>query len=241
MRIKLTVEYFGGAFCGWQRQENGISVQQVMEEAVEKLSGERVHIEGSGRTDAGVHAKGQTAHFDTHSKIPPQKWAAALNAVLPQTVKVLRSQKVDESFHARFDAKRKSYVYRIYAAPVASPLRSAYFYHEPRKLDFEKMKQQAAVLLGTHDFKAFMASGSPVKSTVRTIENIVLRKKGGEIEIEITGNGFLYNMVRIIAGSLVYVGLGKIEDLRQVLNSKDRVMAGITLPPHGLCLKKVEY
>ncbi len=242
MRIVITVSYDGTNFCGWQRQKNGISVQEVVENAILKLTGEKVSLIASGRTDAGVHAMGQVAHFDTLSKIPPEKFYLALNSLLPDDVRILSSFLAEDNFHARFAAKRKTYVYKFYLSPVTLPLKDRY---ASRIENFNVEAAQAVLneIVGTHDFKCFLSSGSEVKTTVRTIYSATVRKEGDDINLEITGNGFLYNMVRIIAGTVLAACENRItvEGVKNALLSGDRNLVGKTAPAKGLCLKSVEY
>lgn len=242
-RIKLTLSYDGTAFCGWQKQKNGVSVQQVIEDAVFALTGERVTVTASGRTDAGVHAKGQVAHFDTDSDIPPEKFYKALNTFLPDPVKALSSEKVADSFNARKSAKRKTYEYSLYLSDTEQPLKERYGTRVYGDLDIEKMRSAARLLAGEHDFKAFSATGSSVKTTVRTVYGVSVEKTGEDIKIKVTGSGFLYNMVRIIAGTLVKAGRGEIseKDILRALKTGERDLLGETMPAKGLCLVKVEY
>ena len=243
MRIVLEIEYDGTDYCGWQIQPNGDTVQEEIELAIEKVTGVRSQVCGSGRTDSGVHAAGQVAHFDTNSSIPPEKFAAAINAVLPNDIKIKRSKQADENFHARFSAKKKTYVYKMYVGEFVSPLKDRYALHIPYKLNVENMQKAANMLIGEHDFKCFLASNSDVKDTVRTIYRSQITFNGDDIEYTVTGNGFLYNMVRIIVGTLLKVGEGKMapEELNEILSSGDRTKAGATVPARGLTLLSVEY
>ena len=243
MRVLLRVEYKGTAYCGWQRQKNGLSVQEVLANAVKETTGEASVMHGSGRTDAGVHAIAQAVHFDTHTKIPLDKLPIAINAHLPETVRVLSAQNVADDFNARFDAHSKTYLYKMYCAPVSSPLREGLFAFVHKHPDVGAMREAASYLLGEHDFKVFQAAGGHVKSTVRTITSFEIREEGDEIFFEVTGNGFLYNMVRIMVGTLYYVGIGKISpsEIPEILSSGKRDRAGKTMPPEGLYLKQVKY
>lgn len=242
-RYKLTVEYFGGAFSGWQRQKNAVSAQEVLEEAVSKLVGERTAVTGCSRTDAGVHALGQVVHVDVETPVPADKIPYALNTLLPDTIKVLSAEIVPSDFHARFHAKRKAYVYKMYVSPHVSPTRAFTHLRVTPPLDLEKMKRALPALLGEHDFRSFLASGSSVKGTVREIYKAELNQVGDELEFYVEGNGFLYNMVRIIVGTLLYIGKGKIgaDEMEKIISACDREKAGITAPPEGLYLKKVWY
>ena len=243
MRIKLTIEYDGTSFCGWQIQPNGVSVQGTITEAIKKITGEDVKLIGSGRTDSGVHAEGQIAHFDTESSVPPEKFASALNAVLPEDVKIVKSEKVSDDFNARFSAKKKTYEYRMYVSDYSKPLKCRYAVWVNYPLDVKKMNEAAQAFVGTHDFRCFLAANSSVESTVRTIYRAEVFGRGDEIVFSVTGNGFLYNMVRIMAGTLVAVGGGKLrsETVAEIISGKDRNAAGKTMPACGLTLKSVEY
>jgi len=243
INVKLTIQYDGTNYCGWQKQNNGISVQEEIENAIHRLTGERVDLIGSGRTDKGVHALGQVANFTTNSTIPPDRYKYALNSILPQDISIISSELVPDSFHSQYDAKGKIYKYTIYNREVRNPIYNRYAYHVPVKLNLNSMRKGAECFLGSHDFKAFMASGSSAKSTIRNIRSISLDKKDDFIFLTIEGNGFLYNMVRIIVGTLVEVGLGKKQwqSIPHIIESKDRKMAGHTAPAQGLCLEKVYY
>ena len=243
MRIKLTIEYDGTAYAGLQRQENALAVQQVIEEALTKLTRARVVIAGASRTDAGVHALGQMAHFDTESRIPPDKYAFALNIMLPADIRIRKSEAVSEAFHARFSNKGKRYRYLIYQSPHAGALNRNTHAHVIYPLDDEKMRRELTALIGTHDFAAFAASGSVVKDTVRTIYSASLARRGDELELLVEGSGFLYNMVRIIAGTLISVGAGRLEEgaFARAIQSGNRLDLGVTAPAHGLTLMEVYY
>ncbi len=242
--IKLTIEYDGKEYGGWQRQPNKLNIQGTIENAIEEITGEKVNLIASGRTDSGVHAIAQVANFKTESNLPVEKFALAINTKIKRSIRIIKAEEVDEMFHSRLNCKRKTYRYTINNAPIQSAIFRNLEYHIPQKLDVEKMKQAIKYFEGEHDFKAFKASGTSSKSSVRTIYEAKVYKTDGErIIIELTGNGFLYNMVRIISGTLVEVGLGKIEpkDIPEIINSKKRENAGKTLPPYGLCLVNVEY
>lgn len=243
MRVKLTVEYDGTEYCGWQIQPNGVTVQQKLNEAVLALTGESVMVTGSGRTDAGVHAIGQVAHFDTSASIPAERFARALNSVLPNDIKVVCSEGVSDDFHARFSAKSKTYCYRAYFSDVVRPTVDRFSAQLSTRVDLGTMQRCAQAFLGEHDFKAFMATGSAVKDTVRTIYSASVSGDESGFTFTVKGNGFLYNMVRIMAGTLVGVGEGKIslEGVYKALETGDRAFAGKTLPPRGLTLVEVEY
>lgn len=242
MRMVFKISYDGTNYCGWQRQKNGLSVQEVLENALSTLTDEKITLIASGRTDSGVHAEGQIAHFDTSSSIPPEKFYLAVNALLPSDIRVLSSILAKEDFHARYTAKRKTYVYNFYISDVTLPLKERYAV----RIDDFNEKKAAEVLneiIGTHDFKCFLSSGSEIKTTVRTIYSATVRKKGDDVKLEVCGNGFLYNMVRIIAGTLLDASNGKItaEDLKEALLKGDRTLVGKTAPAKGLVLKSVEY
>lgn len=243
MRIKLTLEYDGTNYCGWQVQPNGVTVQQQVQEALKTLTGEDISVVASGRTDSGVHAAGQAAHFDTNSSIPPERFAAALNSVLPSDIRALNSERAEDTFHARFCAKKKTYRYTAYVSETLRPLWDRYACRLSFSPDILKMKRAARLFTGTHDFKAFMASGSEVKDTVRTIYSAEVETHGDFITFTVRGNGFLYNMVRIMTGTLVEIGAGKMteSDLISALDGGERNLSGKTMPPHGLTLLSVEY
>ena len=242
-RILLTISYDGTAYSGWQYQENAPSVQQAVEEALEKALGEFTRVTGASRTDAGVHALGQRAHFDTCSTIPPEKYPFVLNRFLPTDIRVTAGMEVPPDFHARFSAAGKWYTYRIHNARHASALYRNLTAHVPVPLDDERMDRAAQQLLGTHDFAAFAAAGGSAKTTVRTIDHISVTRAGEEIALRVHGNAFLYNMVRIIAGALIYIGQDKLPEdcLARALDSGSRLDLGITAPACGLELTKVEY
>ena len=242
-KIHLIVEYDGTNYAGWQRQSNAITVQEWLEKAVKKLTGETVCVHGASRTDAGVHALGQSAHFETKSRIPADKFSFALNTILPPDIRVSKSEEVGEDFHSRFSGKGKRYRYLFYAAPHAGALNRRTHAHVIYPLDVNKMAAEAQDLVGTHEFGAFAASGSVVKDTVRKIYRAEVTANGPEIQLIVEGNGFLYNMVRIIAGTLIGVGSGKIEPgaFKRAIESGSRLDLGITAPAHGLTLMEVFY
>ena len=239
----LLVEYDGSLFHGWQRQLNAPSVQEELEKALFALLGQHVAVTGAGRTDAGVHALGQVCHFRCVSSIPPDRFAYALNHLLPEGVRVQRSMEVPPVFHARYWAAGKHYRYRIHLSMFPSALERQRAWQLRPPLDFSAMERASRAFLGTHDFRGFAASGSQVKSTVRTIYDIRLTRQGCDWVLDYWGNGFLYNMVRIITGTLVAVGQGKLdpEELPGLIASGDRKAAGMTAPPQGLYLVKVFY
>lgn len=242
-RILLTVEYDGTNYAGWQRQINGLAVQQVLEEALQKATKEHIVVTGASRTDAGVHALGQAVHFDTGSRIPPEKYPFVLNTMLPPDVRVHSGREVPERFHARFLSCGKRYTYRIVNSRHASALRRNTHVHVPLPLALAPMQEAANQLLGTHDFAAFQASGGTAKTTIRTITRADLTRVDDEITLIVEGNAFLYNMVRIIAGTLMEVGTGKREPgaIARAIHSGDRLALGQTAPAQGLTLCAVLY
>ena len=242
-RFMLVLEYDGTAYCGWQRQINGPSVQQVLEEALARLTGERIAVTGSSRTDAGVHAMGLCAHFDSATRIPPDKLAFALNTMLPPDVRIRRSCAAPEGFHARYSACGKVYRYTFFNDRHDCAIGRQYAAHVPLRLDEGRMHEEAQALCGTHDFAAFAASGSVASSTVRTIYRAQVRRCGDEVTLLVLGDGFLYNMVRIIAGTLMEVGTGRREPgaIARAIETGDRLALGQTAPARGLTLMRVLY
>ncbi len=243
MRVKLTVSFDGTLFSGWQIQDDKRSVQGEIENAIFNLTGERVRVTGSGRTDAGVHAKAMGAHFDTESKIPAKKFAYALNFLLPEDVKIIDSERVEDDFSARKSAKSKTYVYRVYEGRVDKPLLERYSTRVLGVHDVEIMDKASKLFIGEHDFKAFCSSGCSVKTTTRTVYDFSVTKNDEIIEFIVTGNGFLYNMVRIMVGTLLEIGSGvkNAQDIEKAFITRDRKMAGKTVRAKGLTLQKVEY
>lgn len=241
--IQVTIEYDGTGYCGWQIQPNGLSIQQVVAEAWSAASGETIKLVGSGRTDAGVHAYGQTANFQTTATIPVDRIPYALNARLPGSIRILDAKERSMDFHSRFSAKGKVYEYRILNNTFGSSLRRNRVWHVRSSLNANRMAAAAQHFVGTHDFTSFSSIKSQSKDKVRTIYGINLNQEADEYIFTIEGNGFLYNMVRIMIGTLVDVGMGKREpdEISRLLQSKDRDEAGKTAPPQGLYLKKVIY
>ena len=242
--IKLVIEYDGKEFNGWQKQPTKLNIQGEIERAIKQITGEEVDLTASGRTDAGVHALGQVANFKTNSNIPIEKIPIALNSNLKKSIIIKSAEEVEERFHSRLNCKRKTYRYIINNSKYGTAIYRNLETHIPMKLDIQKMQKAVKYFEGEHDFKAFKASGTSSKSSVRTIYKAEVIDVGNErIYIELTGNGFLYNMVRIISGTLVEVGLGKIEpnEIKTIIQSKKRENAGKTLPPQGLYLVSVEY
>ena len=241
--IKLTIEYDGKDFNGWQKQPTKLNIQGTIEQAIKQITGEDVDLNASGRTDAGVHALGQVANFKTNSKIPIEKFAIAINSKLKRSIVIKKAEEVDERFHSRLSCKRKTYRYIINNSPEGTAIYRNLETHIPQKLDVEKMKKAVKYFEGEHDFKAFKASGTSSKNSIRTIYEANVYHENEKIMIELTGNGFLYNMVRIIAGTLVEVGLEKLEPekIHEIIQVGKRENAGKTLPPNGLYLVKVMY
>ena len=242
--IKLTIEYDGKDFNGWQKQPNKPNIQGSIEFAIKQITGEEVELNASGRTDAGVHSWGQVANFKTESNLPIEKFPIAINTKLKRSIRIINAEEVDEKFHSRLSCKKKTYRYVINNSEFESAIYRNLETYIPQKLNIEKMKQAIKYFEGENDFKAFKASGTSSKSSVRTIYNAeVIEMPNNRIYIELTGNGFLYNMVRIIAGTLVDVGLGKIqpEEIENIILQGKRELAGKTLQPNGLYLLKVEY
>ena len=241
--IALLLQYKGSAYHGWQRQQNAVTVQEALEKAVAKVCGLTGAITGCGRTDAGVHALYYVCNFFSETKIPDDKIAFALNHVLPDDICILGACTAGESFHARFDVVKKRYLYKILNTTHGDVFQKDLAWHYKYKLDLERMRRASIPILGEHDFHAFCASGAQVKDFVRTVYSLDVSEQSGIITIDVCGNGFLYNMVRIIAGTLAYVGTGRIEpeEIETILASRDRRLAGVTAPPHGLYMAQVSY
>ena len=241
--FKLVIQYDGRPFVGWQVQPNGPSVQAVLEETLEKITGARPHVQGSGRTDTGVHAHGQVANVKLRTKLSSRTIKKALNATLPREIRIASVRRVSDEFHARFSAKEKTYRYLIITGKVRSPFSPWYAFWYKYSLSLDLMRKAAEYLKGEHDFASFMAAGSDVKTTVRTIKTLKISKGGGIISFTITGNGFLRHMVRNIVGTLILVGQGKIEpeEMKTILESRNRSNAGPTAPADGLSLLNVSY
>lgn len=242
-RYLLIVAYDGTQYHGWQRQENAVSVESVLTAELSRLLKEDVELIGASRTDAGVHALGNVVVFDTNTTIPAEKLCFAINQSLPADIRVMKSYEVAGDFHPRYTQSRKTYEYKIENAMIYSPLERLYAYSVYSHLDVEKMQVAARYLEGEHDFASFCAAGSQVKTTVRTIYEVSVSADDNIIYIRVTGNGFLYNMVRIIAGTLVDVGKGYIkpEKIPEIIVAKDRKVAGPTAPAHGLKLMAIKY
>ncbi len=242
-RIKLIVSYDGTGYCGWQVQPNGITVEEVLNKALQKLTGEEIHVIGASRTDSGVHALGNVAVFDTETTIPADRIAAALNQRLPDDIVIRSSEEVPGDFHPRYCDCSKTYEYRIWNAKIPVPTKRNTHYFVSYDLNIEHMRQAASYLVGEHDFVSFCNIRTDVENTVRIIYSLDIKQQGEELIVTITGNGFLYNMVRIIVGTLVRVGRGFYppEKVKEILEAKDRKAAGITAPPQGLCLVEIIY
>lgn len=242
-RIKLTVAYDGTNYCGWQVQPNGITVEEVLNRALSALTGTKVNVIGASRTDSGVHARGNVAVFDTDSPIPPDRISYAVNQKLPDNIVVVKSEEVPKDWHPRYQNSVKTYEYHILNAKMPDPTRRYTTYFVSYHLDLEQMRKAAGYLVGEHDFASFCNIHTDVEDTVRTIYELTVEKSGEDLTIRVRGNGFLYNMVRIIAGTLLQVGRGFYtpEDVRGILETKDRESAGVTAPPHGLMLMRIEY
>ena len=248
MNYKLTLQYDGTDFHGWQMQAAGRTVQGELTRVLTLLEGSSVVVNGSGRTDAGVHAEGQVANVHLKREITPEKLRAAINGNLSCDVRVIEASIVPDDFHARYSAREKTYVYRIFNAPVMSPFWNRYALHEARPLDIERMRQAARLFLGEHDWLAFSAAQSDALSRVRTVTRLevteLMDKRGGRlVEIKASAEGFLRYMVRSIAGTLLAVGRGEMDEqtVSSAINNGDRALVGATAPAHGLTLQKVYY
>lgn len=242
-RIMLIVAYDGTRYHGWQVQQNSETIEGVLNRCLSALLQETIEVIGASRTDAGVHALGNVAVFDTQTRIPAEKIAYALNVRLPEDIRIQESKEVDSTFHPRHCDSRKTYEYRIYNAPFPMPTERLYSHFSYTPLDIGRMQDAAAHLVGTHDFKSFCSVDAQVESTVRQVDYVEVCKKGNLITIRVTGRGFLYNMVRIMAGTLMEVGRGRIgpQEIVRILEAKDRAAAGPTAPACGLTLVKYEF
>lgn len=241
--IKLVVAYEGTRYAGFQKQDNGMTVQAVLEEAILKLTKETVKIIAAGRTDAGVHARGQTVNFHCRNKLPVAQIQKALNHFLPEDIVVMAVADVPLDFHARFSAKAKTYSYRIYQSELRPVFERNFVYHYRFPLQINLMREAAGFLVGTKDFRSFQAAGSAVKNTIKTIHFCKVENHGSEIRIEINADGFLYHMVRNIVGTLILVGNERITvtDFQRIMEATNRSLAGPTAPAMGLCLEEVFY
>ncbi len=247
-RIKLTVAYDGTNYCGWQIEPNGVTIEAILNETISDLTGEDIHVLGASRTDAGVHALGNVAVFDTDSGIPPERFSYALNEHLPEDIVIVNSEEVPKDWHPRYHEQiSKTYEYHIYNAKAPNPLLRHYSDFVSYPLDVDRMRAGAKYLLGEHDFASFCNIHTDVKNTVRRIDDLTITTRaepnGREIVLRVTGNGFLYKMVRIIAGTLIQAGAGvyEPEQVREMLEAKERTEAGVTAPPEGLVLVEIRY
>ncbi len=242
--IRLLIEYDGTNYQGWQVQPDGPTIQGMIEEKLTLITGEVIHLIGSGRTDSGVHAFGQVANFKTKSKLDVHSIQRALNSLLPPDIVIQRAEEVEEDFHARRESKSKVYEYRILNQDIRSAFRHKYAWHIPQKLDLEEMRKATRILIGEHDFSSFRSVGTPTRTAIRRVIRAEWKKgRDGLIWFEIEASGFLKQMVRALVGTLVEVGKGKIdsEEFQKILDSKDRKKAGPTAPARGLFLKEVKY
>ena len=241
--IKLTIEYDGSSYHGWQYQKNALSVQEVLAKAIKKLTGESIMPDGAGRTDAGVHAYGQVASFMTNSSIPAEKFTPAINSYLPESVSIIESKEVESNFHARFSAKGKHYRYIIINRPQRSALWATRAWHIRETLDFEAICKAASYFEGHHSFKAFCAAGHNVKTFDRTIFHSQWHRDGDFLIYDTKGNGFLYNMVRIMVGTMIDIGKGRYEPeiIAEAIKNEQRNAIGVTAPPAGLYMVEVFY
>ena len=242
-RVRLVVAYDGTNYHGWQIQNNGITIESELNRALSDLFKEEIEVIGASRTDSGVHALGNIAVFDTTSRMPAEKVSYALNQRLPEDIRIQCSDEVAVDWHPRYCESRKTYEYRIYRGQFPMPVKRLYSLFSYHTFDVIKMKEAAAYLVGEHDFKSFCQVGAQVQSTVRTIYQAEVEEQGEDLVIRVCGNGFLYNMVRIIAGTLMEIGQGKKvpEDILSIIEAKDRAAAGPTAPAHGLTLIKYEF
>jgi tRNA pseudouridine38-40 synthase len=242
-RIRIIVAYDGTGYVGWQVQPNGVSVQQRLNEALLGVTGETIQVHGSGRTDSGVHARAQVAHFDTNARMPADKFAIAMNMRLPRDIRVLFSEEVDPAFHSRFSAKNKTYRYAIQTGLHADVFTRNTALHVHTPLDLNAMRLAAKDVTGTHDFAAFMSAGTTMENTVRTVTQSEWTQNGAYLYYDVSANGFLYNMVRILVGTLLDVGSGSLPQnaILHALKMKNRLDAGATAPAHGLTLMRVQY
>ncbi len=242
-RLLVKLKYNGAKYVGWQVQKNGLSVQECVQNAIEKVYGKRVDVTGCSRTDSSVHANGYCFCFEPPKDVDPYRVPLSLNSALPEDISAFECQAVDDDFHPRYSAKAKEYIYKIYDGRFRNPFLEGLAYHYIGTLDVEKMNRAAKGLIGTHDFRSFMASGSKIVDTVRTIYYCDVYRNGDCIELKICGDGFLYKMVRIIVGTLIGVSEGRFscESIKDIIDAKNRIAAGKTALPTGLYLNKVFY
>lgn len=241
--VKLLLSYDGTAYHGWQMQENAVTVQECVTKAAEKIFAQKVSVNGCSRTDSGVHANEFCCNFRFDGERDEEKIILGMNSQLPEDIRVFACEYTDTDFHARFDCKGKEYIYKVWNGKRGNPFMNRYSLFYPYDLDEKLLDSQAKAFIGTHDFAAFCAAGSIVKDTVRTIKDFSVKREGDLVTFSVTGDGFLYNMVRIMVGTLLYINNGKIEKdtIPDIILSKDRVRAGITVRPEGLHLNKVFY
>jgi tRNA pseudouridine38-40 synthase len=241
--IRLVIEYDGTNYAGWQIQKNAKSVQGTLEAALKRITREKIKLISCGRTDSGVHAEGHVANFKTKSKISLVNLQRGLNSVLPKDIAITEAKEVSLDFNSRYDAKSKVYRYTILNRPYPAALCRSYFHYVPYRLDLNAMKREAKCLLGRHDFKSFQAADKKERPSVRTIEKLSIKRKGDFVEIGIEADGFLYNMVRNIVGTLVEIGRGRFRagSMKEILKAKNRNLAGPTAPAKGLCLMEIKY
>jgi tRNA pseudouridine38-40 synthase len=241
--IKLTIQYDGTDYSGWQTQANSRSIQGEIESALKNVLGSRAHVKGAGRTDAGAHALGQTANFKTRTAMPADRLRKAINSRLPHDIVIRKAEDIPERFDSQLDAVSKVYRYTIFNSDFINPLLARYAALVPYKLDMKTMKRAAKLFIGRHDFRSFQKTGSNVKTTRRSVKYLKIKKRGKVIEIDIEADGFLYNMFRTIVGTLVEVGRGKMpaSQVKDILSAPDRRLAGPTAPANGLCLVRVKY
>lgn len=239
----MIIAYDGTNYVGWQVQLNGMSIQAHLERALHEVTDEEIRIEGSGRTDSGVHARAQVAHFDTNVRMAADKFAIALNMHLPPDIRVLYSEECDPSFHARFSAKQKQYCYQLQIGPHADVFQRTTSLHLHYIPNFASMQEAASMVVGTHDFSAFKCADSTIENSVRTVYQSEWEKNGAIWTYTVSGNGFLYNMVRILVGTMLEIGSGKrpVSDMQKAIDSGKRKDAGATAPARGLCLMRVCY
>lgn len=245
-KIKLTVSYDGTDYCGWQIQPNGISIQEVLQSTLSSILTTPIQVFGAGRTDAGVHATGQVAHFETPNKIPLQELKKGLNSLLPDDIRIVQVEEAPPTFHSRFSAKQKTYIYRVCTQPIQCPFERRYVFHYTHEIEKDLIKQAIPFFIGTKDFSAFANEanrGSASIDAVRTLHTLNLIDTDSGFTLLFQGDGFLYKMVRNITGTLLDIGRGwtKLEAVEHILHSKMRSMGGPAAPPHGLELQKVEY
>lgn len=242
-KLRLLIEYDGTAYHGWQVQPNGVTIQELLEKSLTDITKTRTQVYGAGRTDAGVHAKGQVAHFMTESCMTPREFMKALNSCLPADIVILQVEEVDEQFHAQMSAVKKLYRYSILNRDFPSALNCRFAHYIAQPLDVEAMQEAAAVLVGRHDFTSFRGAGCSAKTSTRTITKCEVKRERDVIRIEVEGDGFLKHMVRNIAGTLIEIGKGRIQaaGMQAILDSRDRKNAGPTAPARGLCLEWIEY